>query len=315
MTEKLSLKVTNVRCEARDVLLLELRDPNGKALPAFSAGAHLEVYLPGNLIRHYSLFNDPADNQRYCIGVGLAPESRGGSRLIHQSIRVGVTLQTSAPRNNFPFEETADEFVFVAGGIGITPIMSMIRTCNRLGKKWRLFYCARNRQRMAFYEDLKAMAPDRCHFHFDDEQVGFFNPAAALADIPRDAHIYCCGPDPLMKAVAAAAAERPPERTHFEWFTATEIDTSQDKPFTVILRSGKSIEVPAGRTILEELEACGEGVPYSCREGLCSTCKTGVLDGVPEHRDNVLSATEREANKQIIICVSRAKTDRLYLDL
>jgi vanillate O-demethylase ferredoxin subunit len=315
MNDKISLKVSDVRCEARDVIILELRDPSGRELPPFSAGAHLEVYLPGNLIRHYSLLNDPAERDRYCIGVGLAPESRGGSRLIHQSIRVGVTLQTSTPRNNFPLEESVEEFIFIAGGIGITPVMAMIRTCIRLGKQWRLFYCARNRQRMAFYEDLKALAPDHCHLHFDDESQSYFNPAQAFADISPATHIYCCGPDPLMKSVAAAAEDHASDRTHFEWFTATEADTSQDKPFTVILRSGKAFEVPIGRSILEELEACGEGVPYSCREGLCATCKTGVLDGIPEHRDNVLSASERETNKQIIICVSRAKSATLHLDL
>ncbi|MDH4564397.1 oxidoreductase [Pseudomonas taiwanensis] len=315
MSEKISLKVTDVRCEARDVMLLELRNPAGKDLPPFEAGSHLEVYLPGNLIRHYSLCNDPTERDRYCIGVGLAKDSRGGSRLIHQSIRVGVTLQTSAPRNNFPFKEEADEFVFIAGGIGITPIMAMIHTCIRLGKKWQLFYCARNRQRMAFYEDLMSLAPERCHLHFDDEQQDFFNPSQALVGISPTAHIYCCGPDPLMKSVEASATGRDPATLHFEWFTATEIDTTGDKPFTVVLRSGKSLEVPAGRSILEELEACGEGVPYSCREGLCATCKTGLLDGIPEHRDNVLSAAERAANKHIIICVSRAMSDTLYLDL
>ncbi len=315
MSEKFSLNVTDVRCEARDVMLLELRNTTGQELPPFTAGAHLEVYLPGNLIRHYSICNDPTERDRYCIGVGLAKDSRGGSRLIHQSIRVGVTLQTSTPRNNFPFEEKADDFVFIAGGIGVTPIMAMIRTCVRLGKKWQLFYCARNRQRMAFYEELKALAPERCHMHFDDEQQGFFDPLQTLSSISPTTHVYCCGPDPLMKSVDAAATGHDPAHVHFEWFTATEIDTSADQPFTVILRSGKSFEVPAGRSILEELEACGEGVPYSCREGLCSTCKTGLLDGIPEHRDHVLSAAEREANKHIIICVSRAKSSTLHLDL
>jgi tetrachlorobenzoquinone reductase len=150
--ERRVVKVSKVRCEARDVLLLELRDPAGGVLPAFTPGAHLEVALANGLVRHYSLCNDPAERDRWCVGVGLARDSCGGSRFIHDTVRVGSTLSVSGPRNHFPLDPSPSESVFIAGGIGITPIMAMIRSCVAKNREWRLFYCARNRQRAAFYE-------------------------------------------------------------------------------------------------------------------------------------------------------------------
>ncbi len=314
---RLRVEVTDVRCEARDVMVLELRNPDGGALPPFTPGAHLEVYLSNGLIRHYSLCNDPAERNRYCIGVGLARDSRGGSKFVHHTLRVGTKLEVSAPRNNFPMELAAEQCVFIAGGIGITPIMAMIRACEATHKPWRLFYCARNRQRTAFYEDLRALAPGHIHFHFDDEQEGrFFDAAAALRDVPETAHLYTCGPGPLMKAVQAVAAGRPQDRVHFEWFTAAAVDVTADKVFTIVLKnSGTKYEVPPGRSILDVLEDNGAGVPYSCREGLCATCRTTVLAGEVDHRDSVLSAAEKASNKEMMICVSRAKSDVLELEL
>lgn len=315
--DRMTLEVSGARCEARDVLWLELRDPQGRELPAFTAGAHLEVHLANGLVRHYSLCNDPAERDRYCLGVGLSRDSRGGSKYIHEQLRVGATLSVTAPRNNFPLELAASESVFIAGGIGITPIMAMIRACAAARRPWRLVYCARNRQRCAFYEELCALAPDRCRFHFDDEQDGrVLDAAAVLGGIPAEAHLYTCGPAPLMKAVEAAAADRAPDRVHFEWFTAAAADTSADLPFTVVLRnSGTRYEVPPGRSILEVLEDHDAGVPYSCREGLCATCRTTVLAGEVDHRDKVLSAAERATNKEMMICVSRARSAVLELEL
>ena len=320
--DRLALRVSSVHCEARDVMVLELRDPNGGALPAFTPGAHLEVYLGNGLIRHYSLCNGASERDRYCIGVGLARDTRGGSAYVHQSVRVGMTLNVSAPRNNFPLELAAERYVFIAGGIGITPIMSMIRSCIATHKPWQLYYCARNRQRTAFYEDLRALAPSAAgassvHFHFDDEQDGkFFDAASVLSTVADTAHVYTCGPGPLMKAVEAAGAARPQDRMHFEWFTAAAVDASADQTFTIVLRnSGTSYEVPPGRSILDVLEDNDAGVPYSCREGLCATCRTTVLAGEVDHRDSVLSAAEKASNKEMMICVSRAKSKVLELEL
>lgn len=178
---RLNLQVSAIRCEARDVLLIELRDAQGVALPPFTAGAHLEITLDNKLIRHYSLCNDPAERDRYWLGIGLARDSRGGSKRIHETLRVGTALAVSAPRNNFPLDASNDLAVLVAGGIGITPIMAMIRACIAAGRPWRLHYCTRNRQRTAFYEDLRGLDPACVHFHFDDEQPALFDAAATLA--------------------------------------------------------------------------------------------------------------------------------------
>lgn len=312
-----TLAVTAVRCEARDVAVIELRDPRGGELPPFSPGAHLEIRLSDSIVRHYSLCNHPAERERYCIGVGLARDSGGGSKLIHDTVKVGTTLTVSEPRNNFPLDLTADEFVFVAGGIGITPIMSMILQCEAAGKRWRLYYCARNRYRMAFYEDLQHISQGRCIFHFDDEANGaLFDASSVLGALPETTHVYCCGPGSLMSAVKDATSRHPQEKVHFEWFTAAEAQKSDDKPFRVRIRStGARYDVPPGRTILEVLEDNGLSIPCSCREGLCATCKTGVLSGVPDHRDHVMSDGERARGDQMLICVSRAVSDELELDV
>jgi vanillate O-demethylase ferredoxin subunit len=195
----------------------------------------------------------------------------------------------------------------------------MVRTLEAQGAPWKLLYCARNRQRAAFYEDLCALNRNRCHFHFDDEHPGsLLDVAAHLSDVGPDTHIYCCGPAPLMDAVKFSTGHRPEGHVHFEWFTPamTATASSSDSPFIVVLRrSGARYSVPAGRSILEVLEDNAEGVPFSCREGLCATCRTTVLEGIPDHRDSVLSDTERSANDQMLICVSRAKTPVLELDL
>lgn len=316
-TALLDLRVSALRCEARDVLWIELRRADGEALPAFTAGSHLEVHLPRQQIRHYSLCNDPRETHRYCIGVGLSRDSRGGSKYLHERLKVGQALKVSAPRNHFPLDPTAGEAVFIAGGIGITPILSMIHACSAARRPWRLFYCARNRARAAFYEDLLTIDRDAIRFHFDDEQQDrWFDVSAALSTIAADAHVYTCGPEPLMRAVEAAGANRPAGLLHFEWFSGREIDARRDRPFTVRLaRSARDIHVAADRSLLEALEDSGNGIPYSCRAGLCATCRVAVLAGECEHRDTVLNAEERASNQSILACVSRAKGDRLELDL
>lgn len=315
--DTLSLYVADIRCEAKDVLYIDLRDPLGGILPPFTPGAHVEVHLKGGLIRHYSLCNDSAERHRYCLGVGLARDGRGGSHHIHQKVRAGHVLNVSAPRNNFPLAASTEESIFIAGGIGITPIMAMIKRCENLGRPWRLFYCARNRQRAAFYEELNTISQGRCTYHFDDENEGrFFDVENALRSIDSSAHIYTCGPGALMKSVESVTAPRPPEHVHFEWFTAAETKKETDQSFTVVLKkSGKRFEVPAGRSILEVLEDNAMPVPYSCREGLCASCKTGVVSGEPDHRDNVLSASEKASGKNIMVCVSRSKSAELVLDI
>jgi vanillate O-demethylase ferredoxin subunit len=314
----LMVQVSEVVAEARDVVRLELRAVGGGALPPFEAGGHIEVTLPNGLIRHYSMTNDCRETDRYVIAIGRAAKGRGGSDYIHRSIRCDTRLRISPPRNNFRLDTEAGGFLFVAGGIGITPILSMIRWCEANGRPWRLVYATRNRQRAAFYEELSAFGPEHVRFHFDDEEGRILDVAGAIADVAAGERIYCCGPDPLMKAAEAAAAGLPPGTIRFEWFTAPDDAASAPagESFQIRLRrSGKEFMVPGDKSILEILEENGIVHPFSCREGLCGTCQTGVCEGVPDHRDYFLSDEERDAGKMMMVCVSRAKSPMLVLDL
>lgn len=313
--DHLLLRVTDIAAEAKDAVVIELRDANGGELPPFTPGAHIELHLPNKFIRHYSLCNDARERDRYRIGVGLSPNSRGGSRFIHHLLRVGEMLRASAPRNNFPMAEGVSHHHFIAGGIGITPILSMIRACEAKGQDWHLTYLVRSRQRAAFLEELQPFA-GRVTLHADDEAGGFLDVHHLVNGIAADAAIYCCGPSPLMTAVEAAAEGRPPELVRFEWFSAREIaHEASPEGFTVRLaRSGITLQVPPDRTILETLEDNGIEAPFACREGICGTCEMRLLAGIPDHRDSVLSKAEQDRNETIIICCSRAKTDKLELD-
>ena len=315
--QSLTVLVADVRAVAKDVITLELRAIAGGELPAFTPGAHLDVPLPNGLVRNYSLTNDWRERNRYVVGVGRAADSRGGSSYIHSSLRAGAQLKISAPRNNFPLDEKSASFLFIAGGIGITPIMSMVRWCIANGKQWRLIYAARSRQRTAFYEELCAIGADRVHFHFDDEAGQVLDVAQTISAWNEGESIYCCGPSPLMEAVKALTENLPSGTVRFEWFTVPQSDEPQESnSFTVRLeRSNVEFEVPEHKSILEVLEEHGFELPFSCREGLCGTCVTNVCSGEPDHRDYVLSDEERASGKMMTICCSRSKSPVLTLDL
>ena len=315
--ERLKLEVVDVQAEARDVVLLELRAQGGGVLPSFDPGAHLEIELPNGLVRHYSLVNDCRERERYLLGVGRAAQGRGGSEYVHRSLRRGMVLKTSAPRNNFRLDPSAASFLFIAGGIGITPIMSMIRWCEAEHRPWRLVYASRNAQRAAFCETLQPLR-SQVQFHFDDQRGEVLDVRPVLADVSAGGHVYCCGPQPLMQAVQAHAAHLPVGTVHFEYFTVANdaISDASAGAFTIELRrSNQTLQVPADKSILEVLEANGHSIPFSCREGLCRTCETMVCAGEPEHHDYVLSMEERAANKSMMVCVSRALSPVLVLDL
>lgn len=311
--------VSRLTHEAEGVLGIELRSADATPLPVFEAGAHVDVHLPGGLCRQYSLTNGPALGDRYCLGVGLAPNSRGGSRQVHERLRAGDRLQISAPRSLFALAAAAHEHVFIAGGIGITPILGMIDACEAAGQRWRLLYCVRSRSRAVF---LWRLAPhhQKVELHVDEDRDTFPDVAGFLRSIPPGAHVYCCGPAPLMDTVGreALAAGIAPQATHFERFVAggPPANLAADGAFRVTLRrQGGSYLVEPGRSILETLEANGIDLPCSCREGLCRTCETPLLAGQADHRDFVLSDQERAADSSIILCVSRALDDELVLDL
>jgi vanillate O-demethylase ferredoxin subunit len=313
----LRLRVSAVQAEARDVMRIELADPQGLALPPFEPGAHLTLHLPNGVQRQYSLAGDWRQRDRYVLGVGRAAASRGGSDYVHAMLRAGTDITCGLPANNFPLAADAPRFLFVAGGIGITPVLSMVRWCEAHARPWKLVYAARSRVRMAFYEELRALG-GRVRFHCDDEQGGPLDVAALLCDVEPGTHVYCCGPAPLMEAVREHGAHLGQDALHFEWFSAPAAAGGEPPAggFWVDLRrSGTSLHVPPDRSILEVLEASGHDVPFSCREGLCGTCETTVCEGVPDHRDYVYPPSQRDSLRTMLVCVSRARSDRLLLDL
>lgn len=315
----LLLKVARRQAEAKEVLRLELTAADGGELPPFEPGAHLAVHLPGGLVRHYSLCGDWRERSRYVLGVGLAAASRGGSAWVHGCLCQGAELRCSAPVNNFRLVE-AGRYLLIAGGIGITPLLAMARWCEAQGKDWRLVYAARSRQRLAFYEELRAFG-DRVRFHCDDEAGAPLPVGPLLAGLQPGTEVYCCGPAPLMTAVQEqGAALLPADALHFEWFNAPPADEAApaspaDGFWIDLQRSGASYHVPPERSILEVLEDHGHEIPFSCREGLCGTCETGVCGGEPEHRDYVYPPSRREGLRTLLVCVSRARSERLVLDL
>ncbi|MBB3594885.1 vanillate O-demethylase ferredoxin subunit [Rhizobium sp. BK529] len=313
----LRLRILAIRYEAEAIRSFELVSPDGGLLPSFKPGAHIDLALPGDLWRSYSLTSDGDRPRSYIIAVNRDASSRGGSAYLCETARVGDVVTVQPPRNNFVLNEEADHSVFFAGGIGITPVVSMIRRMEALSKSWKLIYAGRSRPSAAFVEELERLEtiqPGRVLFHFDDEKGSVLPIADLVAASAGDAHLYCCGPAPMIDAFKNAAATRRDETVHVEHFSAT-VEQSTTSFVVVLKRSGKEFLIPAGRTIMDVLQEAGIRVAYSCREGVCGTCETRVVEGVPDHKDNVLSAREQASNKLIMICCSGAKSDRLVLDL
>lgn len=318
--QKLRVEVTDVQAEARDVVHVELRAPGGGELPPFEPGAHLAIDLPNGMIRHYSLANDWRERDRYVVGVARAAQGRGGSLFVHQALRRGMTLTINPPRNGFALDTSASSYLFLAGGIGITPILAMIRWCAANHRPWRLAYAVRSAQRAAFLETLAGLGGGSVHLHADDREARVFDPGPWLAGTPPGEQVYCCGPAPMMAAVKAAASHRDARTVHFEYFAAPadeqQARQASAKAFTIELRrSARSLDVPADKTILDILEKNGIPVVTSCREGTCRTCETVVCEGEVEHRDYCLTPQEQENGHTMMVCVSRAKGERLVLDL
>ena len=294
---------------AAGVVQLDLIDPAGAALPAWTPGAHVDLHLPGGHLRQYSLCGDPADRRRWQVAVLREPEGRGGSACVHDKLAVGDALAVAGPRNHFPLVD-APAHLFVAGGIGITPIRPMIAELERRGRPWRLVYGGRSRASMAYLDEF-AGADRPVEVHPQDE-VGLLDLDVVLEAAPAGAAVYCCGPEGLLRAIEQRV---PADRLHVERFSPKPV-TGVDAPFEVSLASsGRTVPVPAGCSILAALEDAGVAVLSSCQEGTCGTCETGVLEGVPEHRDSVLTPAEQAANDVMMICVSRAASPRLVLDL
>lgn len=306
---------------AERILALELEDPDGGVLPSWQPGAHIDVVLPDGTVRQYSLCGDPAERRRWRLAVLEQTAGRGGSRQVHRILRPGDRLLVRGPRNHFPLVPAAD-YLFIAGGIGITPILPMVAEVAAASVPYRLLYGGRSRAGLAFADELRRFG-DHVDLIPQDER-GLIDVPGALDRCPPGTAVYCCGPEPLIAAVQAACATRPVS-LHIERFEAAVSDgtdgTSAAAPapgaaFDLMLAgSGEVLHVPAGRSVLEVLEDAGVDVPNSCREGICGTCETGVIDGVPDHRDQLLSDAERAAGRTMLVCVSRSHTPRLVLDL
>jgi ferredoxin-NADP reductase len=252
------------------------------------------------------------------VGIKRDAQSRGGSRYIFDEMRVGQQLKISAPRNNFPLIENADHVVFVAGGIGVTPIWCMVQHLIALKRPWTLHYSCRARDEMAFLDNLQKLDPGAVHLHFDDEAGGkFLDLAAIVAAAPANAHLYCCGPNPMLKAFEAATAGRPRPQVHVEYFTAKEEATADTLGgfWVELARSGEEYFIPPGKKILEVLFDAGVDVDYSCELGICGACETRIISGEPVHHDAVLSEEEQAANEKVMICCCGCKTERLVLDM
>ncbi|WP_213775169.1 PDR/VanB family oxidoreductase [Bradyrhizobium sp. dw_78] len=314
----LKVRVHGIRYEAEDIFSFELRSIDGAELPRFTAGSHIEILIKNGLERSYSLVNPQHETHRYVVAVARDPQSRGGSEYMCDILRPGHELQISEPSNNFALAEDAAETVLIAGGIGITPIWSMLQRLVQINRSWRLFYTARTRERAAFLAELLALQsqyPDRVTIVFDQEpNVAGLNLEAIVRSQSPVAHFYCCGPAGLLNAFEAATSSLDPATVHLERFSSEQAPARGGFEVT-LAKSGRSFLIPADKTILEVLLSEGIEVSRSCMEGVCGTCETPVLEGVPDHRDSVLSKREREANKMMMICCSGSKTDKLVLDL
>jgi ferredoxin-NADP reductase len=309
-----SARVVAKEAVADGVVALTLREAGGRPLPAWEPGAHVDLVLDGVPTRQYSLCGDPADHHDYRLGILRDPDGRGSSLFVHDRLAVGDTVRVRGPRNNFPLAGSP-RYLFVAGGIGITPILPMIRAAEAAGAGWELVYGGRRRASMGFLDEL-APYGDRVSVRPQDE-TGLLDLDALLGTPRADTLVYCCGPEPLLAAVEQRCAGWPRGALHVERFAPRpQTGAAPAQAFEVVLeRSELSLTVPPDRSILSLVEEAGVGVLSSCAEGTCGTCETGVLEGVPDHRDSVLTDDERQANDCMMICVSRSTTARLVLDL
>ncbi|WP_182903465.1 PDR/VanB family oxidoreductase [Microbispora sp. H10830] len=321
---ELDVKVAGKVPVAEGVVLLRLVRPDGGPLPVWTPGAHVDLLLGPGLVRQYSLCGDPGDPSVFQVAVLRETGGRGGSAYVHDRLAEGDTIRVRGPRNRFGLAESP-RYLFVAGGIGITPILPMIEEAARRGCDWRLVYGGRTRTSMAFADRLVRQHPGRVELCPQDE-TGLLD-LDALLGVPRaDTLVYCCGPEPLLAAAQERCASWPKGALRVERFVPAArngagtadgtADGTAEGAFEVELAlTGTTLTVPEGRSILEVVEEAGVAVLSSCREGTCGTCETAVLGGVPDHRDDLLTEEEREAGDVMFICVSRARSDRLVLEL
>jgi vanillate O-demethylase ferredoxin subunit len=318
MSELLQVRVAARTEAAEEVVHLRLESTDGNALPPFQAGAHVDIHLPGGLVRQYSLCNAPGEVDSYELGVLRTPDSRGGSQAAH-GLQVGDTVQISAPRNLFPLAQGAAHHLLLAGGIGITPLLSMAQALYAAGQSFQLHACSRSAARLPFAQRLRS-APwagcTRSHLDSADGQPSH-DLRAIIASAPAGSHVYACGPAGFISAARQAAADAglDPSRFHSESFSAEVQVQEGDTGFEIEINDGRVFQVAADQTVAQCLEANGVFIALSCEQGICGTCVTNVREGIPDHRDSYLSEEERASNRLFTPCCSRARSPRLVLDI
>lgn len=314
--DEIDMVVESVENVATDVKAYVLRPVSGTSLPTWTPGSHIDVFLPSGTIRQYSLCGDPADPDLWRIAVLREPsgKGRGGSEYIHSEITESSKLRVGLPRNNFPLFE-AQRYLFLAGGIGITPVLPMIAQAEESGADWRLVYGGRNLDSMAFRDELEKYG-DRIDI-VPEDRAGRLDLARTLGTPCSDTAVYCCGPAGLLDAVEDACSAWPDGSLHTERFVPSENrDSTGDTAFEVVLaKQNRTFVVPPGESILHTLESNGVDVLSSCQQGMCGRCEQTVLEGTPDHRDEILTPEEQESGEYILICVSRCHSERLVLDL
>jgi vanillate monooxygenase ferredoxin subunit len=317
MNELLELRLTQIRFAAEDTHVYTFQREDGGGLPAFEPGAHIDLHLGDGTVRQYSLCNDPAETHRYEVAILRQPTGRGGSIAWHQRACVGALYRVSAPRNLFRLVEGAPSYLLLAGGIGITPILAMVRELERRRARYTLHYCARNKARMAFREEIRQFAQHgEVVFHFDQgEHPNPLDLSGALKKPRAGEHVYCCGPQPFIDAAVAATSHWEPGFFHLERFGAVPAPAgAAESGFTVALaRSGRKVFVADGISIASALRSEGVDVPTSCEQGICGMCQVNYISGSPEHHDMVLLEEEREHS--LMACCARSRTPELVLDL
>lgn len=311
----LNLRVRSIRTEAEGVFSYELVAQSGQPLPAYQPGAHITLTLPNGMARSYSLANRPDEDDHYLIAVGLNRSGRGGSVYMQSQTRVGDVFPALPPRNNFALNVQADHSTFIAGGIGITPIRSMIASLSVMGRSWELHYCARKRCSAAFVHELEGHPNVKLYFDQEQDPTRLDLPAL-IAKQGQDTNIYCCGPKPMLDAFIDHSSKHRPELIHIERFSS-EIDSSalRNHYRVRLAKSGQVVDVAPGVTILEALIQAGLSPMHSCAQGICGSCEVVVLGGRPDHKDHVLTQSEKESGRRMMICCSGSLDEELVLDL
>ncbi|AXV77480.1 MULTISPECIES: PDR/VanB family oxidoreductase [Ralstonia solanacearum species complex] len=318
--DTLTVRVAGKRAIAEDICCLDLHPVDGRPLPGFEAGAHIDVHLPGRLIRQYSLCNAPQHARHYQIAVLRDPATRGGSRAVHDAVREGDTLVIGRPRNRFALADNAPHHLLLAGGIGVTPLMAMAWALSAREARFEMHYFTRSPARTAFREVIRASSLAAHVRHWFDDDATSARPTvdALLAQAPAGTHVYVCGPGGFIDHVIAACARQgvPAQRVHYERFQSGQAAAEAARAFTVVVGStGRRVAVTPEESVVEALARAGVPIPVSCEQGICGTCLTGVRAGVPDHRDQYLTDAEHAAGNCFTPCCSRALTPELVLDI